>query len=116
MAFSDKSEIIFSGSAMINMEKFHLARLVSFAGKGVQRSDEDRGRHAVVCPLPNFSIEECEQYRQRKTAWQDLCHVQKDYAKKSSPQAKIKKRKKLYESLTTLRNNTMERERCKAYV
>jgi len=44
------------------------------------------------------------------------CHVKKDYATWTSPQVKIKKRKKLYESRTTLRNSSKGRERCETYV
>jgi len=62
------------------------------------------------------SIEECEKYRLSKTTYPDRCHVHKGYTTKTSSQVRIKKRKKLYESRTTLSRNSMERERGKTYV
>jgi len=53
-------------------------------------------------PLPNSSIEECENYRYSTSPFPDLCHVQMVYATKTSHRVRINKRKKLYESHTTL--------------
>jgi len=45
-------------------------------------------------PLPNSSVEECEKYKYSRNTCPDICHMQKGYAKKISPQVRIKKRKK----------------------
>ena len=83
---------------------------------GVQRSDGARVKTWLYDSIPNSAIEECGKYRRSKTTCPDLCHVQKNYATETSPQVRIKKRKKLYESRTTLSNNSKELERCKTYV
>jgi len=72
----------------------------------------ERKLHCMPPPPPNSSIEECEKYRYSKTTFPDLCHVQKDYATKVSSQVRITKRKKLYKSGTTSRNNRKGLERC----
>jgi len=51
-------------------------------------------------------------YKHSKTSCPNLCHVQKHYATKVSPQVRIKKRKRLSESRTTLRHNSKALERC----
>ena len=84
---------------------------------GMQSSGDARDEYLMHFPLPNSSTEECEKYMHCKTPCPDLCHVQKNYATKTSPppQLRIKKRKKLYESSTTLRNNSKGLKRCKTY-
>jgi len=77
-----------------------------------QKSDDARGEYLVACPLTKFYYWECEKYRHRKTTCLDLCHVQKDYATETSPEVRIKKRKMLYESSTTLCSNSKWREPC----
>jgi len=62
-------------------------------------------------PQRNSSIEERKKYRHSKTTCPDRCHLQKDYATKTSPQA-------VYESRITLRNNSKvgRLERYETYV
>jgi len=62
-------------------------------------------------PQRNSSIEERKKYRRSKTTCPDRCHLQKDYATKTSPQA-------VYESRITLRNNSKvgRLERYETYV
>jgi len=84
--------------------------------RGVQRSDDARGEYLIVFPLTKFySVEEYEKYRHSKPACPDLCHVQKDYATKTSPQERNKK-KKAVRVYTTLRNNSKGLEGCKTYM
>jgi len=56
----------------------------------------------ILCPLLNSSIEESEKYRLSKTTCSELCHVQNDYATKTS--SENYEEKKLCKSRTTLRN------------
>jgi len=74
-------------------------------GYAVQGFRDARDEYLIVCPLPISSIEKYKKCRHRETNYPDLCYVQKDYTTKMSPQVRIKNRK-LYESRTTLRNNS----------
>jgi len=47
----------------------------------------------LCAPLRNCSIEECGKHKHSKTTCPGLCHVQTDYATKTSPHVRIKKRK-----------------------
>jgi len=46
-----------------------------------------------ILALPNFWAGYATEHRHSKTTCPDLCHVQKDYAKKTLSQVRIKKRK-----------------------
>jgi len=57
-------------------------------------------------PLYQILVLKNVRKRQSKITCPDFCRVQKDYATKTSLQVRIKKRKKMYESRTTLCNNS----------
>ena len=99
---------------VLNMEQFSLRSPAPSAAvkSGACRGLTIPGTNTWLCAtLPNSSIEECEKDRHSKTTCPALCYVQKDYAKETSPQVKIRKRECLYKSRITLRNNSKERER-----
>jgi len=84
--------------------------------RGVQRSGDTRGDYLIIWPLPNSVFEKYEKYRRSKTTYPASATCKKDYATKTSPQARIKKRRKLFGSRTTLRNSSKAADRCKMYV
>ena len=64
--------------------------------RDVQWSGDAWGNSLIVYPPTKFqySIENCKRYRDSKATCPDCWQVQKDYATKTAPQVRIKKRKK----------------------
>jgi len=86
----------------------HLLRDYSFSnpsrwGLGVQRSDDARDEHVIVCSLPNSSIQVCEKYRCSKTTCPTFATCKRLTPKKVHLKCELRREKKLYKSLTTLR-------------
>jgi len=90
-------------------------KVSSCCNRGMQRSDDARGEYVIVCPP--YQIRGLRNVcRHRKTTCPDFCHVQNDYATKSSPQVRINKRKNCTSLVPRLRNNSKGCERCETYV